>query len=136
VECIELKIQTIQCTDKGLNFVRPVIFHGRSFVRPVIFTGGLLSALSFSREGFCPPCQFWTGRLLSGRAFVLHSIVYTGSMCQKKNIIDNISVEISQFLLACFAFALLDELIISFYFILFRVMRRLCLIRIPSPLSV
>jgi hypothetical protein len=36
----------------------------RAFVRPIIFTGGLLSALSFSREGFCPPCPF------HGRAFV------------------------------------------------------------------
>jgi hypothetical protein len=36
-------------------------FHGRAFVRTVIcyFYGrGLLSALSFSWEGFCPPCHF------------------------------------------------------------------------------
>jgi hypothetical protein len=38
--------------------------HDNEFVRPVIFTGGLLFALSFSWEGFCPPCHF------HGRAFV------------------------------------------------------------------
>lgn len=36
-------------------------------VRSVIFMGGLLSALLFSREGFCPPCHFY------GRAFVRFS---------------------------------------------------------------
>jgi hypothetical protein len=38
---------------------------GRAFVRLVIFMGGLLSTLSFSWEGFCLPCHFWIGGLLS-----------------------------------------------------------------------
>jgi hypothetical protein len=33
------------------GFCPPYYFHGRAFVRQVIFTGGLLSALLFSREG-------------------------------------------------------------------------------------
>jgi hypothetical protein len=58
------------------GFCPPCHFYGRAFVRPDIFTGGLLSALSFSREGFCPPCHFLMGGLLSGRAFVLHSLFF------------------------------------------------------------
>jgi hypothetical protein len=56
------------------GFCPPSHFYWRAFVRLVIFAGGLLSALSFSREGFCPPCHFFTGGLLSGGAFVLHSL--------------------------------------------------------------
>jgi hypothetical protein len=46
---------------------------GRAFVRPIIFTGGLLSAKSFLREGFCLPCHF------HGRAFV-HLVIFTGGL--------------------------------------------------------
>jgi hypothetical protein len=41
------------------GFCLPYCFHGRTCVCQVIITGGLLSALSFSQEGFCPPCHFW-----------------------------------------------------------------------------
>jgi hypothetical protein len=62
-----------ECTQAHTNTFMPMennekqkycYFHRRASVRPVIFTGGLLSALSFLREGFCPPCHF------HGRAFV------------------------------------------------------------------
>jgi hypothetical protein len=46
---------------------------GRAFVRLIIFTGGLLSAKSFLREGFCPPCHF------NGRAFV-RLVIFTGGL--------------------------------------------------------
>jgi hypothetical protein len=54
---------------------------GRAFGRPVIFTGGLLSALSFSQEGFCPPCQ------CHGRAFV-RLVIFTGGLLSTLSILD------------------------------------------------
>jgi hypothetical protein len=50
-------------------------------VRPVIFTGGLLSVLSFSREGFCPPCHF------HGRAFV-RPVIFKGGLLSALSFLD------------------------------------------------
>jgi hypothetical protein len=55
--------------------------YGRAFVRLVNFTGGLLSAQSFSWEGFCPPCYF------HGRAFV-RPVIFTGGLLSALSFFD------------------------------------------------
>jgi hypothetical protein len=54
---------------------------GRAFVCPVIFTGGLLSAPSFLRVGFCPPCHFHM------RAFV-RPVIFTGGLLSALSFLD------------------------------------------------
>jgi hypothetical protein len=72
-ECIEMKCKLFN--------VHICIYCRRAFVWLVIFTGGLLSAQSFLREGFCPPCHFHR------RAFV-RPVIFTGGLLSALSFLD------------------------------------------------
>jgi hypothetical protein len=58
-----------------------LLFLREGFCPPCHFHGMLLSALSFLREGFCPPCYFY------GRAFA-RPIIFTGGLLSALSFLD------------------------------------------------